>query len=415
MSKKNLYSTIAISLVLCGDVFYLLGQHQNCWTLYILSVAAFVVVFLLAICKKFDLSVKTMVLKKLLANAIAPKRISAFYLLFFIIHLTWISDAMLNLFFAKAYPNWIEVVITLVISIIGLYLLIVFFPTETIEKSKDNIVYVSGISTPVKPRDGEYESLNLLPLIRVLCSTDPELSCPQNGCTLLILRTNQLDIKTNPLCWSNIKQLWEFLNTTNSLCNISSEEKNKIEVIFNTINPDIEKISLNEKELLQLKKDDNVEQLNTKKEELNNNIYSLIKHGGSQDNLDNLLKLIICTLIRKELSKEVNEPMGVHDNYINEKLDIVFTNGCDYNNFNSCQTELKKFLKEYENNNYTMIFYVTPGTSIVGALMMLFSVDPAYKACFYAQDGSKEIRKINKDYAVLNKIFKDVLAKTEEN
>jgi hypothetical protein len=126
--------------------------------------------------------------------------------------------------------------------------------------------------------------------------------------------------------------------------------------------------------------------------------------------LDKILTLIIRNLIGKELAKTTGEDVKDSSN-----LEIVFTNGCDYNNFNSCQVELKNSLKKYDDNNYTMIFYVTPGTSIVGALMMLFSVDPAYKACFYAQDGTKEIRKIDKDYAVLNKIFKDVLAKTEEN
>lgn len=409
MSKKNLSSTIAIILILGGEFFFLLGQHLSCWPLYLLSIAACVSVILLAIYKKLDPSVKTMVLKKLLANAIAPKRINAFYLLFFIIHLTWISDAMLNLFLAKSYPEWPEIAYTLGVSILGLYLLILFFPTETIEKSKDKVVYVSGISTPAKPKDGKFESLNLLPLVRFLCSKDPELSRPQNGCTLLLLRTNQLDIKITPSCWSNIMDLWVFLNTTGSIC-IDQENENKIKDLFNAINTDIQQINVIEKEIKNLEKGNDEGLVNVKKEDLKNKIQLLIAHGGSQDKLDKILTLIIRNLIGKELAKTTGEDVKDSSN-----LEIVFTNGCDYNNFNSCQVELKNSLKKYDDNNYTMIFYVTPGTSIVGALMMLFSVDPAYKACFYAQDGTKEIRKIDKDYAVLNKIFKDVLAKTEEN
>ena len=149
MNKKNIISTLAISMVFGGELFYILGKHFECCFFYGAAIAFLIIVIGLAIYGNFELGIKTMVLKKLLANAIAPKRISAIFLLFFVIHLTWISDAMLNLFLPHAYPCWSEVLASIGVSVVGFYAIIVFFPTEQLnEDGNKEIVFVSGISSP---------------------------------------------------------------------------------------------------------------------------------------------------------------------------------------------------------------------------------------------------------------------------
>ena len=118
MHNKNLLSYMAIITILLGEFCFVIGQHTHCYIYYEMALLfAFIIIFM-GIYGKYDFSVKTMVLKKLLANAIAPKRISALYLIFFIVHLTWISDSLLNLSFPSAYPCWQEIVMSVFVSIL---------------------------------------------------------------------------------------------------------------------------------------------------------------------------------------------------------------------------------------------------------------------------------------------------------
>lgn len=390
--------------------------------MYGLSIVSFIALIVLGIhgvkYEKFGLSIKTMVLKKLLANAIAPKRISAFYLLFFIIHLTWISDATLNLFLSHAYPCWPEILVSFGISVFGLCALIFFFPTENLKEDKNNPrVFVSGISMLLAP--SEYESLNLLPLVRALKFKDPNNSAENQNLKniFLILRTDMLLVEkdvniklTNPrelLSWERLYKVWVFLKNCNIISNVNAKQED-VDSIDNTFKKVIE-ISEKRKGL----SGDDIE---AKVTEIKHDIIDFINNDGNQVNLDRILKYIIRILVKTEFRKEgyVSEPtLNVDEE--NENLKIVLTDGCDYNIFESCQKVLQESLRSYNDDEYNIIFNITPGTSIVGALMMLFGVDPMKKACFYAQDGSKRIIKIDKDYSVFNKIFKEVLAKTEED
>lgn len=432
--RKNLYSAIAIVLILLGEVFYVIGNKLNCcftlygwkwdwgWIMYGLSFVSFFALIVLGIhgvkYEKFGLSIKTMVLKKLLANAIAPKRISAFYLLFFIIHLTWISDATLNLFLPHAYPCWPEILVSFGISIFGLCALIFFFPTENLKEDKNNPrVFVSGISIPSAPP--EYESLNLLPLVRVLKFKDQNNSADNQNMKniFLILRTDKLLVEKDVnidltnlrelLSWERLYNVWTFLKKCDIISNANAkqEDVDSIDKTFKIV-----------KEINDSRKGLSGDDKEAKETEIKHHIIDFINNDGNQVNLDKILKYIIRILVKTEFSEDgyVSEPTLNVDEEI-ENLKIVLTDGCDYNNFKSCQKVLQESLRSYKDDEYNIIFNITPGTSIVGALMMLFGVDPMKKACFYAQDGSKKIIKIDKDYSVFNKIFKEVLAKTEED
>lgn len=417
MNKKNIISTLAISMVFGGELFYILGKHFECCFFYGAAIAFLIIVIGLAIYGNFELGIKTMVLKKLLANAIAPKRISAIFLLFFVIHLTWISDAMLNLFLPHAYPCWSEVLASIGVSVVGFYAIIVFFPTEQLnEDGNKEIVFVSGISSPALPKDNEYEYLNILPLIRVL-KYKGDTPKGDGNVTFLILRTSQLVVendlcvdldKKDQLCWERLASLWRFLDKNNILIKggVEANDKKRIDDILHTV----QIITDQRKNLI------NADNKDTTKEEIKSVINDFILKDGRQENLDMILKFIIRMLVKKEFGKEgYVTNLALETNEHEEKLKIVLTEGCDYNNFDSCQEVLQRSLRPFKDKDYNVIFNITPGTSIVGALMMLYSVDPSKKACFYAQDGSKEFININKDYSVLNKIFKEVLAKTEED
>lgn len=420
MHNKNLLSYMAIITILLGEFCFVIGQHTHCYIYYEMALLfAFIIIFM-GIYGKYDFSVKTMVLKKLLANAIAPKRISALYLIFFIVHLTWISDSLLNLSFPSAYPCWQEIVMSVFVSILGFYSLIVFFPTEILNNDSGKPrLFVSGISTLALPRDNDYNLLNLLPLVRALKFKDTvdNESGHNDDNTFLLLRTNQLlvenDININiydkreSLSWEKLQAVWSFLEKKAILNKVEAKQED-----IDWINKIFEKVQTLTNKRNHLRGEEIIEE---NKEEYKQDIKGFIYKDGSQNNFDKILKYIIRILVKNEFQNEYFNNLVLNYDEENNNLKIVLTEGCDYNNFESCQHVLQESLQSFKDDKYNIIFNITPGTSIIGALMMLFGVDPTKKVCFYAQDGSNEIININKDYSVLNNIFKEVLAKTEDD
>lgn len=203
MRKRDVYSIWALILVLIFEIFVIIAMQKGCLWYGIVSVIAIIIIILLWIegnNKNLEFKLKSVVASNLLANAIAPRAISAFYLLFFIIHIGWLTDSSFNLFLPKAYVAWEEVVISLTCGLIGTLFLVVFFPKSGGNKGGNTHLIISGLSSPFAPkgwnseiddeREIAYSKLNLRPLVRILqCIADENNS----NCEFLILRTNAIN------------------------------------------------------------------------------------------------------------------------------------------------------------------------------------------------------------------------------
>lgn len=214
MATRDKYSIFALLFILLAEVATVAAIRLSIgWWLWIVSgIAVLAIAIVLAMGKRngFDFRPKSGVASNLLANAITPRAISAFYLLFFVVHIGWVSDSTLNLFLPKEYTDWAEIVVSLVVGYLGLLSIIVFFPRSEDKQGKNKII-ISGISIPSVPyidpktnptEDEKYRSLNLRPLVRPL----QLLSDDENECSMLILWSNGLD-KALPVNFPKVYKL----------------------------------------------------------------------------------------------------------------------------------------------------------------------------------------------------------------
>ena len=97
-----------------------------------------------------------------------------------------------------------------------------------------------------------------------------------------------------------------------------------------------------------------------------------------------------------------------------ERLQIDFTDPCDYDDFEQCFQILDNAIKKEDNNNQLLYFNLTPGTGIVGSLMTLFSIDKDRQLFFYSQNSSKELLPVDKSRLPLENLLSQALEKIKE-
>lgn len=371
MELKERYSILAICLLLCFDLLVIIAMHNPLdWLWYISFMPLLAVLYLWydGKSKGLELKPKSKVVSNLLANVISPRMLSAFYLLFFVLHIGWLTDASLNLFLAKAYTDWGEILISLVCGALGMFFLILFFPSSSGKGGQDKL-FISGISTPfVKnlPKDEEkYNDLNLLPLVRILQLSSDEIN--DNSC-MCILKTDALDQKS---CLDGINHVYELLKIVTGKDNII----HIVEDVFDSTSP------------------------------------------FSDKQVERMMKYLIFSIAQREfpdkkwLLKQEDEKENDWKNRLEGK--IKFTVPCDYNDFTNCYDALDKAIKEENIENKAFYFNMSPGTGLISGLMTLFAIDPSRCLYYYSQKkdipNDQKLIKIDKDREAVKKILTDAL------
>lgn len=362
MEIKEKYSIWAITLVLLLDVFTIIAIRNRsiCW-LWLLPIITFEgILFLLykGNSKKLGYTPKGKVISNLLANVISPRFLSASYLLLFILHIGWITDASLNLFLADAYKEWVEIVISLLCGAIGTFFLIIFFPSSG-GKGGASKLFISGISTPfVKnlPDDGQkYRELNLRPLVRIFQLSSDEVNDDSSMC---LLKTNALD---NKKCLSGIRDVYKLLKDVADNNNII--HTHTVETLF------------------------------------------LEKDPISSEIIERMVKYLILSIAQKEFPQKQWLKLNKDDkkNSISGLENrIIFTPSCDYNNFINCYDVITKEIKDIEGK--TLYFNISPGTGLISGLLTLIGVDSRHCLYYYSQITDDSIS----DFDRLTKIDKDL-------
>lgn len=208
LKNRNVYSFGALLLTLFGEGCALIGIQGYCdkWlngTLFALALVVFL--WFLALCWGVRFGIRSIILTKLLANAITPRWLGVLYLFFFVVHLGWLTNSAMSLFVPS--ESFDAIVYATLICIGGIVVLILFFPDGREVKSKDaKEIIVSAMSLISIPRSGNYTDLNLRPLVRILQKRQI------NNCELLILRSDYNKMTDADLSHS-IKDVMEFLFT----------------------------------------------------------------------------------------------------------------------------------------------------------------------------------------------------------
>ena len=128
MKGRDVYSWVAIALVITGESFALCCIRDNWhtwWPWTLLTILLLVTLWIVGIKQHHRFSVRSVILTKLLANAIVPRRLGTIYLLFFVIHIGWLTNTAMSLY--NPNENLLDVLISFGICIMGILSLIIFF------------------------------------------------------------------------------------------------------------------------------------------------------------------------------------------------------------------------------------------------------------------------------------------------
>lgn len=186
--SRDTFSWIALFSVIAGEIFSLVGIRSENWIIWgSLTIATVVFTFALWLLgryykHRFDL--KSMILTKLLANAITPRPLGVIYLLLFVIHIGWLTNAAMSLYTPEACLE--HVLIAISVCIVGMFILICFFPEGNIPKNDNPVkVFVTGISF-MGSAPAIYDKVNLIPLVRILQLVEKS----DKICKMIILLTD---------------------------------------------------------------------------------------------------------------------------------------------------------------------------------------------------------------------------------
>ena len=170
--EKEHYSWYAIIILLLVEVaiICLLQRGLLLYSFLTLVFAILVLVFIRNLSHQ-TFKIRSTIVSKLLANAITPTFIGTTYLLAFVLHIGWLSNAIHGLYSTNG-AEFLLVLASVCVSAIGLLALIVFFPDGRQTKDADcEQVFITGISSfpqKVEAWPPKYDGLNLIPLVRIL-------------------------------------------------------------------------------------------------------------------------------------------------------------------------------------------------------------------------------------------------------
>ena len=392
LKNRNTYSSIVFILVLVSEAIVIAGLKYQIQEMIIWPLAVLAPIFMLVIIGwlygKYEFWPQSTIFTKLMANAIAPSWWGAFYLLFFVIHIGWLTNGSFELFKSSNLETT-EVVISLVVGLIGLFILICFFPDGKIDKRKaKKVVFVSGMSklsikeTDIKDNTNStnvkiISLYNQVPLVSFFQLVFNNTQFEQSDVSKMLILSTKAHYEDNVFTKSAIDISELIKNDVLSVEDGSDSflDKNRIKVI-------------NDKYLYYVSPYYDVEGM----------------HENTRE-IEDILKIIIkITLL---------EVFPEHKNDIT-KLTISLTEACDYDNFEECFETLNNAIKKEDNNNQLLYFNLTPGTGIVGSLMTLFSIDKDRELFFYAQNSSKLLLPVEKSKLPLENLLSQALEKIKD-
>ena len=388
-APKDIYSIGVVLLLALGEFFAIWGgAHEHCehWKWVVLGIA--IILFLLLLIgyfkKAFRIGFPTFT--KLLASAITPRLTSVVFLLGFVMHLSWMTDGVLNYIVGDEWR------FPFIIGLSGILILWLAFPvTEVGVYNNKNVVFVSGISKikvkTVSVNYGGEETIsnivlldNLVPLVRILNLVfETKELMPGKVGKLLILSTrgNSIDemAKDSNYKGNEVDDL--MIDVTDVISN-HDHIKNGLETIAGNKIVDADH--------------------NTKK------VIRLDYHHS--DIIEILTKIV-------RIAALVEYPQ--HEGFI-QQLNIDFTqHQCDYDSFDDCFDALRKAVEAEDNKKQLLYFNLTPGTGIVGSLMTLFSIDNDRSLYYYAQHSDlpkeKRLRPVDKSKIPLENLLSQALQK----
>ena len=180
-------SCIVLVLLLIGE-FFAFQWTQSLWFGCMPWVLGGIgIVFVLLILAKWireHFIIRSVILTKLLSNAIVPTTLGTFYLLIFVIHIGWLTNVAMSMFMPAEKLN--DLLFNVGICIVGLIVLTIFFPYAQDQKVEKPVkVFVSGISALYNlPK--KYQDLNIRPFVRIL-----QLAGNTDDCEMLVLQTKE--------------------------------------------------------------------------------------------------------------------------------------------------------------------------------------------------------------------------------
>lgn len=374
LNNRNAYSWTALLFLILGEYFALRGIRGDwcIWwprVLYIILLAF--VLILIGHCFKHKFTLRSVILTKLLANAIAPQRLGTIYLLLFVIHIGWLTNGAMSLFMPD--ENLCDVLKSIYVCLAGMGLLIIFFPNG----NKDMIdspqkVFVSGISpfpekkinhiTGETNKPENYSKFNLRPLVNILEVIAPEISGlseedwkdPQKSaliqqCKLLIIKTNYYEGK---------EPSTPYLNDTRGIeLNDDKLADELKEYCINPENPTDDKIRL---------------------------------------------------LIKKTATREFESNKNMSE-WIKQKLVIEFTKPVDYNDYEECFRTASQAIKQLDSKKYLFYFNLTPGTATIKLILTLLSINAKHRLYFYSQGNTPRLIEVDKSLLPLQNLLSQAL------
>lgn len=204
MKERDYFSLIALVLVVIGEVFALCGIRNSWCTWGLWTLLTCILLFVLWVIgqkRNHQFNLRSIILTKLLANAIVPRTLGSVYLLLFVIHIGWLTNTAMSLFMPSEKVS--DVLIAAGVCLIGMLVLIMFFPNGGQQKDKcPTKVFISGISSI------NYKNQNLLPIVRMLQLTNDD----NDSCELFILHSNYYANPKND-SWIN-KNFEDYFNDT---------------------------------------------------------------------------------------------------------------------------------------------------------------------------------------------------------
>lgn len=363
VKEPNHYSWTALILVLLCEVSIVFHNQTDCHFAKVSAIAlalAVVIMFFASRAAGLRFSPRSTIVSKLLANAIAPTRLGTSYLLTFVIHVGWATNAVLGLFTTEG-DDFLRVLDSTLVCALGLLAVVVFFPDGREDKRDDaKLVFVTGISSyrgaPVDDKGTEeppYKDFNMRPLIRMLQLVDQHKDYQSLRGEILILKTTEMATAIPTPFFEGYKDL-------------------RFDII---------------------------------------DIHECEKYGILQENsVHDKLRLIIKKLAIKEFPALKEWIIG--------NLDIRLTEACDYNVFAECFETLNREVQNMDNKNHRLIFNTTPGTAVVSTVMTLLSIDSDRTLYYYSQDRSipeerisERLREVNKQGVQLESLLSQALDK----
>ena len=328
LHRKKFYSWAALILVLLCEFLVVANYQWNCPALWrgIIAVCILLPLLLIAsLCFKLDFSIRSAIVTKLLANAVTPSTLGTLYLFMFVIHIGWLTNAVLGWYTVEGDESC-RVWISTLVCIGGLFFLIFFFPKGSEQKvNNPQKVFISGISSFSTRQDDLdkmiYDKLNLLPLVKILQLARGDKVIPM----MVILQTDA------------------FKDT--------AAYNNAFQRVLELTNPDA--------------------------------IPKLKECNGVNEKL----KLLIREVAKREFPEWAK--VGPHDmpSFI-DKIPIEFTTeACNYSkDFEKAFSIIDEKTKELDDVNHSLYFNLTPGTGIIGSLMTLMAIDGDRHLYYYSQE-----------------------------